>query len=531
MSCSSSGSFFGVRSVVFRPFVRTTSIDLAAVVLERRADRHLAVRVTVLAALGDAVEQPDHRATRGALARFVRSEDHLDAAAVEAELLVAKRAERDEVERAEPHPASSLVASRAWTTQRLLRFAEERTQRLGIVEAERVVAAQDAHRRFVREIGERVVGEREQLVVAQVGERRERVDPLAARDRLRRRRRLDAELLEVDALQDRWRPRGAPPSPARALRATRPVIDSGPRTTSRAARRRPSAPSSSRRELRARGVDHIGDGRRPRPIVTAHSAQRTTSSATCSTDSMCPFSSLDERRALRASLAHVSALQIAREHDPRIAREHLALMHVAERPIVVPARTQRIELARRVRARGRRAAVRTRVEQTDVEHARDRLWVVDATDLRSPTSLRKAPPVHRDAEVFVDERLRPRRVRASFTFSGRWSLLRDDARRVVVAVDDRDAHARFAQARHLVREEEARSRNRASRRRRDRPRAREATPSIRCRMQRASRTRGAGLRARPRAARRRRAEGLAAGCRCAGRRHARFACQRRLRRR
>jgi hypothetical protein len=49
---------------------------------------------------------------------------------------------------------------------------------------------------------------------------------------------------------------------------------------------------------------------------------------------------LDEGGALRATLADLPALDVAREHDVRCLVAHGVLMHVTERPVVIPARNQ-----------------------------------------------------------------------------------------------------------------------------------------------------------------------------------------------
>jgi hypothetical protein len=76
----------------------------------------------------------------------------------------------------------------------------------------------------------------------------------------------------------------------------------------------------------------------------------------------------DHRGALRSELARVSPLQIAGEYDVRRFAQHLALMDVAERPVVVALVDQRFDATRRVVFVPFASAGR-RVQKADVQGA------------------------------------------------------------------------------------------------------------------------------------------------------------------
>ncbi len=56
----------------------------------------------------------------------------------------------------------------------------------------------------------------------------------------------------------------------------------------------------------------------------------------------------DKAGAFRTGLADMAALQVAAEDNVRVAVKHVTLMHMRERPIIVPLVDEIIEAARRV---------------------------------------------------------------------------------------------------------------------------------------------------------------------------------------
>ena len=161
----------------------------------------------------------------------------------------------------------------------------------------------------------------------------------------------------------------------------------------------------------------------------------------------------DHARALRSRLARVPALEVARIDDVRIARDHLAGVHVAERPVVVALRAHRLDRRRRVRLVPL-APVDARVEEADVEEPGHAVRVLRG-EVLGGDALGEALPVNGDPRIAKLMRLGLAR-RQLVDVRGEAERLDDGARGVVVAAHDHDGHVRLAQARHLGDEEEAR---------------------------------------------------------------------------
>ena len=100
--------------------------------------------------------------------------------------------------------------------------------------------------------------------------------------------------------------------------------------------------------------------------------------------------SVHQHRAARAGLADAAALQVAGEHDPRVAQQHGVFVHMAECPVGVALRFQLVERARRV-TRVRGVAFKRGVQHADVEPAGHRSGIVDGQVLERRRILEAAP--------------------------------------------------------------------------------------------------------------------------------------------
>ncbi len=185
---------------------------------------------------------------------------------------------------------------------------------------------------------------------------------------------------------------------------------------------------------------------------TATLAQRALSTMSGRTPVDVAVRDVDQHRALGSAFAHAAALEIAGEDDPRIARQHLELMHMAERPVVIAARCEVLHRARRVGGVGRAALARG-VQQADIEPAFDRRRVGEG-EIFAGHPVREAAAVHRDLQGF--EPLGRRLVRRELEHAGgQRHGLGDLALRVVIALDDEDRDVGPAEARDLPVEEQA----------------------------------------------------------------------------
>ena len=104
-----------------------------------------------------------------------------------------------------------------------------------------------------------------------------------------------------------------------------------------------------------------------------------------------------EGKALGSGLIDMPALQVSREDHVWCLAQHLAGVHMAEGPVVIPLGNQIAQLAGSVGVMPR-AACRGRVEDADVEKAGNRLRVTRRQILRD-CAVGKALPVDGDAEV------------------------------------------------------------------------------------------------------------------------------------
>ena len=111
----------------------------------------------------------------------------------------------------------------------------------------------------------------------------------------------------------------------------------------------------------------------------------------------------DQARPLGASFANVTPLQVTREHDVRSVRDHLALVHVAQRPVVIPLTDEGLEATRGV-VLVPFAPPERRMQKADVERAAHRCGV-RAREIGGDRFGRKTLPMHAYAECRELERL------------------------------------------------------------------------------------------------------------------------------
>src|SRR5208283_4994758 len=112
---------------------------------------------------------------------------------------------------------------------------------------------------------------------------------------------------------------------------------------------------------------------------------------------------VDEDRAFFPTFAYAASLKVAGVDDPRIARDDLEGVHMAERPVVVPLCGEFGGRAGRVVLVARTAA--GRMQNPDVEPAGDRFGVIERVVFGDLAS-RKAAAVERDAQFLEPVRLR-----------------------------------------------------------------------------------------------------------------------------
>ena len=118
-------------------------------------------------------------------------------------------------------------------------------------------------------------------------------------------------------------------------------------------------------------------------------------------DSVCD---VDNDRPPFSAFSDTAALEVARIDDPGIPRDDFVGVDVAERPIVITARCEVGDRARRVVFMARAPA--SGVQDADVEPASNGFWIVDSVVLKHLT-VGKAASVQRDAQILDAVALRP----------------------------------------------------------------------------------------------------------------------------
>lgn len=159
-----------------------------------------------------------------------------------------------------------------------------------------------------------------------------------------------------------------------------------------------------------------------------------------------------EDRALRPLLADRAALEIAGEDHQRIFGDNLEIMNMAERPVVVAARAQVLDRARRI-GRVRLAAGERGVQHADIKPAlfRPRIGERQVFDGRT---FGKALAVQRHLQMVQPEAARlVDRELADILRQG--DRLGDDAFGVVIALQQEDGDTGAFQPRHFAVEEQA----------------------------------------------------------------------------
>ena len=160
----------------------------------------------------------------------------------------------------------------------------------------------------------------------------------------------------------------------------------------------------------------------------------------------------DQAGALGAGFPHVPPLQVAGEHDVGPFREHLGLVHVAERPVVVSLVDQIGQGARGIVLVAAQAA-EPGVQDADVESAGNRRRV-GRGEVVGDVALPEALPVQDRAQPLDLEGFGPCGAEDLHVVR-ETEAAGDPALRVVVAVEQVDGNARGAEAAHLAGEEQA----------------------------------------------------------------------------
>ena len=162
----------------------------------------------------------------------------------------------------------------------------------------------------------------------------------------------------------------------------------------------------------------------------------------------------DQAAATGAGFAHMPALQVARETNPRRFAEHLRHVDVPERPVVVAFLDQVFHRARRIRVVSR-AAVQTSVEQPNIEAASD-AGRVARHQVFGDLAVGEALAVNNCGMPWNVEGSRGT-AREQVDVLGQCQLFGDDRSGVVIARDEHHLDARRAQTGHLTGEEQARA--------------------------------------------------------------------------
>ncbi len=224
-----------------------------------------------------------------------------------------------------------------------------------------------------------------------------------------------------------------------------------------------------------------------------------------------------ERRALRSGFTGVTSLQVAGKDDPGRPRHDFALVHVAERPVVVATIDERLHAARRVRLVPR-APRQRRVEQPDVQRAGDRPRIARHQILAHVCG-RIALSMDAQPELFEGERLRPADAQLLHVLRERETLA-DSTGRVVVATDPHHRRPRLPEPRQLRHEEQPGRVVLPVAVEQVASEQQELAPPLPGTASRAPERRAASHLGSVRPAHRDSARDRAAGCRCAGRRRA-----------
>ena len=180
--------------------------------------------------------------------------------------------------------------------------------------------------------------------------------------------------------------------------------------------------------------------RRRRPArSTRASAQRALSRISRRGSSTTPSSTSTSTAPFGARLANAAALEIARIDDEGIAAQDLVIMHMAERPIVITARREILDGARRVGV-VRRPAGAGGVQHADVEPAGNRGRVGERV-IFGDDPVREAAAMQHDLEVVEPEAL-GRAARKFAHIRRQGDALRHHAFGVVIALEEEDAGCR-----------------------------------------------------------------------------------------